>query len=316
MGVPDVGNGSASFGYSVSSGGSNEFTQTWTDATTYTSSDNADTANFNTTDSNALNYNLDTFEIWLNPEVILQSVGTKPVSWNVYSQLTTIDGEPVHHADILPVPAMSMMLQPPGVKTALNPTGAAKVSGVLYTALMPRAIGQENQVNVYQPGLGAICANQTLYQEQVAADQANPNNPAQICTQENQCGCQPSDFASIMAEDPMLNYNSKTYTDYPESGTVPPLEADALPTTSGPRSGETVCGYDQPAGYRIPSGSNCRYVIVPQEGTNVPIIQPLDGEQPLSYTQSDSTLSTFTTQSGNSYNVGVSREAGLLLIRP
>jgi hypothetical protein len=108
-----------------------------------------------------------------------------------------------------------------------------------------------------------------------------------------------------MEQNPLLGYNPNTYTTSPDSGTAAPLAYDS--------SGEVACGYDQPAGYQIPSGSNCRYVIVPQAGTNVPFPLQLNGAQSETYQQSDSTTTSFTTTANQSYNIGLSYTAGPLV---
>lgn len=310
-GIKDVLQGSASWGYSVGSGNSSAFTQTWTNATSYASNAN-NNSTYNPTASNALNSKLDTFEIWLNPEVTVTSEGSTPVSYNTSSKPNTINGESVQLADVLPIPAITMQAQPAGV-TALNPSGTAGVSAVPVGNLMPVAVAQEDGTNIYVPGLGAICKNNTLYQQQLAADVANPQSPQQVCTQANQCGCTPSDFATIMKTDPLLNYNNTTYTANPGNGTTTPLAVDALATTSGPGSGATICGEDQPDGYVIPAGSNCRYIIVPEAGSNIPQVELLNGAQSITYTQSDSAASSFTTTASQAYNTGISFQVGNLL---
>ncbi len=304
-GIKDLLQGSASWGYSTGSGNSSAFTQTWANATNYASDGNKNSM-YNPAASNALNHHLDTFEIWLNPQVTVTEYGGTPKTYAVSSQPITIDGEQVYLADVLPIPAMAMEAQPAGV-TALNPSGVAGVSAVPVSDLTPVAIQQEDGTTVYQPGLGAICKSNTLYQQQLAADQATPvgQAPPAICTQANQCGCTPADFATIEERDTLLNYNSATYVGNPGNGTTTPLAADS--------SGEAVCGYNQPAGYVIPPGSNCRYVIVPEAGTNIPQPELLNGAQSLTYSQSDSTNSTFTTTSTQGYNTGFSFQVGDLL---
>ena len=311
-GVPDVYSVGGSVGYSVSNGNSSAYTQTFTNTTSIASSDNSNYTDYNPTQSNALNANLDTFEIWLNPQVTTATAGSTPVNYTVNSIPITLNNESIQYADILGIPAIAMEAQPasaPGTNP-LDPAGTANVSGVLYTYLVPQALAQENGSNVYQPGLGAVCANQTLYQETLTANWGGNPNPG-ICNQSNQCGCQPSDFAAIEKLDPLLNYNATTYTASPGNGTGTPLAEDALATTSGPGSGESVCGYDQPAGYTIPNGSNCRYVTVPiTTGEMSPFILPLDGDEVTGKSQQDTTNSTFTTTEGNSYSVGLALQEG------
>lgn len=297
--------GSASWGYSVGTGNSSAFTQTWTNATNYVSTVNK-SSTYNPTSANGINHHLDLFEIWLNPQVTIQGYESTPVSYSTNSQPITFDGEEAYIADVLPIPAIAMEAQPAGV-TALNPSGVAGVSAIPLSDLIPQRKLQEDGTSVYQQGIGAICKNNALYKQQLAADQATSAGQSlpEICTQANQCGCTPADFAVILEQNPLLNYNSSTYTASPGDGTVSPLMENA--------SGDSVCGYDQPAGYVIPSGADCRYVIVPQSGTNIPIIQSLNGAQSSSYSQTDSTVSTYTTTSTHSYNTGLSFSVGFFL---
>jgi sugar lactone lactonase YvrE len=314
-GIPSILSASGSVGYSYTTNESDAFTETFTSTTTITTDDNS-SSSFNQkgldgqTLSDAVNHHLDTFEIWLNPLVTMQSNGTTPVSYTVNSQPITINGEPSPILDIIGVPAIVMEAAPAGV-TTLNPTGAAGVSTVPVAWLIPQAYAQTSQVNAYGPGLGAICTNNLLYQQQLAEDLANPTNPAQICTQGNQCGCTPSDFAGILKTNPLLNYNSTTYTASPYAGTVSPLELDSLPTTSGPGSGPVTCGKNA-----VPNGSNCRYVVIPYAGTNtpqtasqnaVPQPEPLQGATYPGFMMNDSSATTETLggSDGNSLSVTV-----------
>jgi hypothetical protein len=290
---------SAKWGYETGNTNSTAFTQTWTNAVSYASNDNSSTT-YNPSQTNVLNHLLDTFEIWLNPQVTVYTYGSTPASYTASSQPVTMNGQVQYLADVLPIPALTMQAQPAGV-TPVNPSGVAGVSAVQVAELIPVGRPQENGTVVYQPGLGAICKNNALYQQQLAAMQAGNSNPG-ICTQANQCGCTPADFATIMEQNPLLGYNSSTYTASPVSGTVTPLAYDA--------SGEAACGFDQPAGYTIPSSDNCRYVIVPNTGTNSPIELLLNGAQSETYTQSDSTTTSFTTTATQSYNTGFSVTVG------
>jgi hypothetical protein len=230
---------------------------------------------YNPSASNAINHNLDTFEIWLNPLVTVESNGTTPVSYTVASAPITVNGVRLPFADIVGEPAIVMEAAPAGV-TALNPTGAAGVTTIPEGDLAPIRIPQNSGVDAYMPGLGAVCANNKLYQQELVADlaaeAAGTNRTDSYCTQGNQCGCQPSDFAGILETNPLLGYNRATWTASPYAGTISPLQADNLPTYPGgpgstpvPGSGPTACGLNT-----VSNSSNCRYVAVPVNGTNTP----------------------------------------------
>jgi hypothetical protein len=331
-----------------------------------TTGDNSSTT-FNPNSSNAVNHNLDTFEIWLNPLVTVESNGSTPLTYTVNSTPITVNGVPLPFADIVGVPAITMEAAPAGV-TALNPSGVAGITTVPETLLAPIRIAQNSGVDAYMPGVGAVCANNQLYQQELAADlvaeAAGTNRTDSYCTQGNQCGCTPNDFVGILLTNPLLFSNSTMLTitsvqggtwgstsspDYyvlvtfsgntppvvnstpnwytfsgltsyaalngqtlgtatpsplgasnplptpaanqavfsfgstvfgptadtgqallpgpvsPYAGTVSPLDADSLPTSSGPGSGPTACGLNT-----ISTPANCRYVVVPEFGTNTP----------------------------------------------
>jgi hypothetical protein len=297
-GIKDVLGGSASVGWSTTSSNSSAYTNTWTDATVIATDDNSNLT-YNPTKSDSINHNLDSFVIWLNPQVTIWSEGTTPENYTTGSQTTA--GVSAIVADILPpVPAITMEATPPGV------TG---VTSVPLEYLIPQAIASDvDGVDAYMPGLGAICKNNSLYSQQLAADLAGHASDA-ICTQANQCGCAPSDFVEILQADPLLNYNGTTYTASPDPGTESPLEADALATSSGPGSGASVCAENP-----VPTKANCRYEIVPiDKGSTTPLFEPLSGSAGVTYTISDATNTTETIGGSTSWNVGISFGGGVLV---
>jgi hypothetical protein len=319
-GVKNIFTAGGTFGNSQTYSNSSAFTQTFTNATAITTGDNNSTT-YNPTSSNAINHNLDTFEIWLNPLVTVESNGSTPVSYTVTSTPITVNGVPLPFANIVGVPAITMEASPAGV-TTLNPSGAAGVTTVPEGLLAPIRIPQNSGVNAYMPGLGAICANNQLYQQELAADlaaeAAGTNRTDSYCTQENQCGCQPADFAGILETNPLLNYNSTTFTSTPYDGTISPLQADSLPTSSGPGSGPAACGLNT-----VSTPANCRYVVVPAVGTNtpqtannnaVPWTELLEGgiSSP-AVTITDGTTTTVTTGSSTSNSVSLSAGGGPLI---
>jgi len=289
-GPPGIISVGETIGFSNTSTNSTAFSESWTDATSIATDDNSNKT-YNPTGSDAINHNLDSFVLWVNPEVIVYSNGATPVGYTVNSQPTT--GVSAILADILPpIPAITM--EPlPGSISETNPSG---ISSVPVSYLIPQAIASENGGgNSYMPGLGAICKNNSLYLQQLA----NPTET--ICTQANQCGCAPSDFVQILQTDPLLNYNGTTYTASPYPGTVSPLELDT--------SGATVCNYNP-----LPANAMCRYAIVPIEsGSTTTQFATLSGSAGATFAQTDSTVTTQTLGESNSFSEGISFSVGVLV---
>jgi hypothetical protein len=284
-GIPSILGGSASVGWSTTSNNSSAFTQTFTDTTTLATDDNSNST-YNPTGSNAVNHNLDSFVIWLNPQVqVLPNETGTPSSYGVGSQSTS--GVSAVVADIIVLPAITMKATPPGT---------AGVTTVPVQYLIPQAIASDvDGVNSYMPGLGAICKNNSLYLEQAAS--SSPSTPT-YCTQSNQCGCTPSDFVNILQTDPLLNYNGTTLTAAPYAGTESPLELDG--------SGASACAADP-----VPTTDDCRYVIVPTTaGSTTPLFKPLSGSDPVTYMVSDTTTHAETTGHTISHSVGLSFGGG------
>jgi len=278
-GIPNVIGGSASWGYSSTTSNSAAFTQTWSDATGIATDDNSNPA-YNPTASNAINHHLDTFEIWLNPQVTVVANGSTPINYSMSSQPTP--GVSSVLADVVSVPAIAM--EP--IPGSISPSHPSGISSVEESVLNQQAIATSNG-NTYMPGLASICKNLNVAEYQ-----------AHACTKQDQCGCTPADFAPILAQDPLLNYNTSTYTANPYPGTTDPTVLDG--------SGQSICEQNP-----IPTNADCRYIIVPfEKGSTTPQFEPLSGSQALTYQQSDTTTSTFTTGSSTSNSVSVSFTAG------
>jgi hypothetical protein len=209
---------SQSFGTSATLTNSNAFTETFSDATGVTNQSNSG-------NPNAINHNEDLFLIWLNPQITVEQNGSTPVSYSMGIQGSVLP-------DILEIFANTMVP---------NASGFTTVPATWLNHQTDPATGLQT------PGLAAICAN--VIQAEYAAN---------ICTLADQCGCVPSDFAPILALDPLLGY----------SGTTSPLNANI--------SSATNCG-------SLPiavSGSNCRYVPVPSSpGSNLQEVQTLSGPE-------------------------------------
>jgi hypothetical protein len=248
-----------SYGWTATTGNSTASTATITDATGILNASNSQ-------GSNTINHQQDLFVIWLNPAVYIYQAGPSSVTSLMGTQLQTAGdpspGQPEQYQDQVEVYAQAMLAS----------SGNNNLTTVPVEILVPQVVGSETL-----PGLANICANPIYY----------PNS----CTLANQCGCVPSDFAPILAQDPLLNYTS----------TESPLNADT--------SGTTVCA--KPA-----TSSSCRYVPVPTApGSTVQEVELLSGpdeqggNRPINtFTQTDSTQVTQTLSESLANSVGFSWE--------
>jgi hypothetical protein len=242
------------YGHSTTAGNSTADTATITQAT--------GVANASGGGANAIDHKQDLFVIWLNPavEVIQTGDTTGTFSYGTQAQGSNdpSPGQP-QTQDQVEVFAIAMMDNGQGQTT------------VPLAILVPQVVDSQ-----HLPGLGNICANNQAYQ----------NN---TCTMANQCGCVPSDFAPILARDPLLNFGP----------TDNPLNADA--------SGAAAC--TNPS-----STASCRYVpVMVTNGSGTQVTELLAGPQspggniPFNnFTQTDATQTTQTLNGSSSYTVGVS----------
>jgi len=183
---------SLGFGLSETTGDSNAFTETFTDATGVSLANQS-------TNPNAINHKQDLFLIWLNPEVSVASDGSTLLNYSV-STRSTASGT-LETPDIVEVTASTMLA---------NASGATTVPAAV--------LNQQVASGVKRPGLAAICAN--LNQAEYTAG---------TCSLANQCGCVPKDFAPILALDPLLNYSGTTN---PTTADTSGATACAAPTAS------------------------------------------------------------------------------------
>jgi hypothetical protein len=215
----------------------------------------------NTSGLNAVNHQQDLFIIWLNPAVSFTQTGTDSANYSLGTQYqTTGDPSPgtPEMQDHVEVYAQAMMANSSGVTT------------VPVETLQPQVVDGQTL-----PGLANICAKPTYY----------PSS----CTLANQCGCVPSDFTTVLAQDPLLNYTS----------TESPLGANT--------SSSTLC--TNPA-----ATASCRYVPIMtiNDGTTqvVELLQGPDdvgGNNPVNtFAQTDTTQTNQTLSQSISYSVGYS----------
>jgi len=261
-----------SFGVGYSTSDSTSFTETLSD------SSGASLAN-NSAAANTVDHNQDVIFIWLNPELTVDVSGNVPVDYSISNAPDS--GGNAALPDILEITVGTMKANAQGNSTVppayLNPQQIASSTGGAPTTV---------------PGLAAICSHLDV----------TAYNAGQ-CTLAGQCGCTPSDFAPIVAEDLLASgYQGNPASPYP--GTYSPLLLDA--------SGASACG--------LPStGTDCRYVPVPatQGGTTIEYV-PLQGPQTggsgsvvcNSFSQSDATQTTKTFSTAHSYSVGATVKAG------
>jgi len=242
------------YGHSTTTGNSTADTSTITQAT--------GVANASGGTANAIDHKQDLFILWLNPAVMIIQTGDTTGTFSMGTQAQGNNdpspGQP-EIQDQVEVFASTMVANAQGQTT------------VPLAILVPQLVNSQ-----HLPGLGNICANNAAYQ----------NN---TCTFANQCGCVPSDFAPILAQDPLLNF----------APTDNPLNADT--------SGAAAC--TNPS-----STAKCRYVpVMVANGSSTQITELLAGPQspggniPVNtFTQTDSTQTTQTLSESTSNSVGVS----------
>ncbi|HEY1742850.1 MAG TPA: hypothetical protein VGG18_06760 [Granulicella sp.] len=189
------------YGISKTTGKSNAYTETIADAASIGNASNSSSPN-------TVEHNQDLFLIWLNPEVVLTSLGTSTlVNYTMQTQsLNGVTPEPVDNVEV----TAEVMQSNNGVTT-------------IPLSLLQKqfdAITGSNDL----PGLASVCANQSQY--------------ANNCPSGGQCGCVPSDFTAILAQDPLLTATTSTN----------PMTVDT--------SGITTCT-------KPTATSSCRYVPVP-----------------------------------------------------
>jgi hypothetical protein len=221
------------YGHAGGTTTSDQFQESFTDATAYSNASSKGKPD-------ALHHSNDVFLIWLNPEIHVSTNGTDPTSYNV--GLQPAESGQTSQPDIIRVPAYMMQAGSNGL-TSVEP----------YWLNLQHY--QSGNTTIYMPGLAAICKNVNL-------SEYNSQN----CGLADQCGCQPSDFAGILAEDPLLNY----------SGTFNPMNVDV--------SGSQACL--NPA-----ANLDCRYVVVPNaphSQTAKAVYLEGPGTNPTTFTQTDS----------------------------
>ncbi len=256
-GFSQILSGSLSFGITNTTSNSSAFTDTFSDASGVTLDNNAA--------SNAINHNYDTFLIWMDPKVTVVTNGVSPVNYSVGVQ--PLANGAVPDPDILEITANVM---------EANGSGNSTVPATWLNHQINPATGAQT------PGLAAICKNL------IASEYA-----ANTCTLADQCGCKPSDFAPILALDPLLKY----------SGTTSPLIVDA--------SGITAC--DDPNG-----SDNCRYVpVTTSPGSTNQVVETLSGPDAAGdptacnpFTQGSSTTTSLTFGAAVTDSVSTSVKSG------
>jgi hypothetical protein len=240
-----------SYGNAVTTGNSTAVTDTISEAAGVANDSNSGA-------SNAINHQNDLLIIWLNPAISLLQVGsTTSATYSMGTQYQTtgdpLPGKP-EAVDSLEVYAGVMMANAKGVTT---------VPAAILNAQSVQVAGQSGLQTL--PGLGSICAK-------------HPNYPSS-CTLANQCGCVPSDFAGILAADPLLAFTN----------TESPLNAN---NANNPNRFVEITGAELLAGPEEKGGNN-----------------PVN-----SFTESDSTQTAETWTQSLAYTVGYSWEVSWVVL--
>jgi hypothetical protein len=224
------------------------------------------------TNPNTVSHSEDAFVIWLNPAVgILQTGTTSTGTYYLGSQLQP-SGDPSpgqpEVVDAVEVSAAVMMAN----------SSNAGMTTVPLSILEPQIV-EQNGVQETLPGLANICAKPL---------------PVAECTFANQCGCKPSDFTTVLAQDPLL---ALTTVQSPMS-----VNTDSVQTCTNPAA-----------------TAQCRFVpimeVVNGQPTNTQVSVALSGPDcstcdPVqnSFTQSDMNQISETLNQSSSFNIATSWE--------
>jgi hypothetical protein len=241
-----------SFGESTTQGTNSQVTDTVSEATGVANATNSAAPN-------SINHQQDMFIIWVNPAVLFTQTGLDSVSYSIGTEAqTTGDPNPGQ----------------PEIIDSLEVFAQAMLPNAQGNTTVPLSILEPVNINGQTlPGLACLCKNQQYYPSNCAAD---PNG---------QCGCVPSDFAPILAADPVLNYTP----------TQSPLDADTSGTECANPTSTLACRY-----VPVLSGGQQENQLL--EGPNDP-----GGNIPVNtFGQSDSTMTTNTFSQSFAYNTSYS----------
>jgi hypothetical protein len=241
------------YGHSTTTGNTTADTGTITQAT--------GVANASGGGANAIDHKQDLFILWLNPAVKIIQTGDTTGTFTMGTQFQGNND---------PSPGQPQVQDQVEVFASSMQADAQGHTNVPLAILVPQLVNGQ-----HLPGLGNICASNQAYQ----------NN---TCTLANQCGCVPSDFAPILAQDPLLNFGP----------TDSPLGANT--------SNATAC--TNPS-----STASCRYVpVMVANGSGTQITELLAGPQSVggnlpvnTFTQTDATQTSQTLSQSVSHTVGV-----------
>lgn len=194
------GTANITFGEAVTTGESSQVTDTFSQGTSVGSA----------SQTNPINHSQDMFLVWLNPAVAMAQSGSSSVIYSMGTQ-TAPNGKPG--------PVDTVTIYPNQMQGS---NGTSNFDPSFLNHQYDAATGHRDL-----PGLASICAN-------LNTSEYNSNN----CQPSDQCGCKPSDFSTILAQDPLLTYGP----------TDNPLNADT--------SGSGTCG-QLPS---PPQSARCRYL--------------------------------------------------------
>ena len=285
LGIPGFLTSGGTLGFTSNSGTSTttsnsiEFVNTWTNATGIF---NDNYGSLDTGNSDAINHTRDDISVWLNPQltIVTNEDTNQQISYQVSSK--PAQGTSTSYADVITVPVEYMIPNASGTTTVpLSNLYQQQVSGT----------------SAVLPGLAAICKN-------LIASEYNGYS----CTPTDQCGCTPADFAQIVAQDALLNYNTSNYTYSALPGNESPISVDA--------SGLNTCSQNPIPTYpAVNTFPDCRYVVIPiTSGSSSPELLTLSGSTESTQTSTVTDSTVLTLGASQSYTTGIAFTAGSAII--